>query len=78
MIEYSEELVRLTASMPEAEQPGGVRVAQIELGPTDKAWNPERNDTLLRGPAIVTYCFWADGGVDFRRREVETVESSLV
>lgn len=37
----------------------------LELGPLDKAWNPERNDMLLRGPARVIYCFWSDGGVDF-------------
>lgn len=73
---YTEELVRLTASLPEAVRPG-CRVAVIDLEPYDRAWNPERNDTLLRGPARVTYVFW-DGDdntvdPDVRIRAIETV-----
>lgn len=43
----------------------------LDLGPTDKAWNPSLNDTLLRGPGRVTYVFWSDGEVDFSFHAME-------
>lgn len=44
----------------------GWRVVEIHLDPADRSWNPKRNDTLLRGPAVITYVLWDGGDVDVR------------
>jgi hypothetical protein len=78
IVEYTKELIEMQASLPDAARPG-CRVVILELDSYDKAWNPERNDTLLRGPARLTYVFWEDdGGVDVVARPIETVQTVLV
>lgn len=80
VMEYTEELVRLTASMPDAKRPG-CRVTVITLDVYDRAWNPERHDTLLRGPAEITYVFWDgddnDTAPDVRVRPIIAIPSGL-
>lgn len=49
---------------------GGWRVVELTLEPADRSWNPERNDTLLRGPAVVTYVLWDGGDVDVRVKKI--------
>lgn len=63
MIIHTREDILAVASSPGV---SGARVTFVDLGPTDKSWNPERNDTLLRGPAHITYVIWEDGTVDVR------------
>lgn len=60
---YTRDDIELLAAAP---GPSGARVAFVSLAPGDRAWNPERNDTLLRGPAHITYVIWPDAGVDVR------------
>lgn len=48
----------------------GIGNVRLELEYGDKAWNPASTKKMLRGPCVVTYVSYPDGGVEAVVRDV--------